>query len=276
MSRECHALLKPLVPVVRLLGAMLGGDCEIVLHDVSRGEPFIVAIENGELTGRNLDAPMTDLGRFLMTSPEAEPVDFLANYPSEGPGGRAMRSGVAMIRDGSRRLVGLLCLNFDMTKGFLLKDLGTFLTTVSPLSFGAFQSEDFRGIMGESACNLLEKARQDFGKPLRYLDREERIACIRKLEEQGFFKLKGAVQMLKLLNNAFKAAKPDATKEDLLKAQGAAELLGKIHNTTTGYRNIGGTPPGGSSVPNDPNRVVTEAEMARMSPEEQERYLQGG
>lgn len=86
---------------------------------------------------------------------------------------------------------------------------------------------------------------------------------------------KGAVQMLTLLNNAFKAAKPDATKEDLLKAQGAAELLGKIQNTTTGYRNIGGTPPGGSSVPNDPNRIVTEAEMARMSPEEQERYLRG-
>jgi hypothetical protein len=86
---------------------------------------------------------------------------------------------------------------------------------------------------------------------------------------------KGAVQMLTLLNNAFKAAKPDATKEDLLKAQGAAELLGKIQNTTTGYRNIGGTPPGGLSVPNDPNRVVTEAELARMSPEEQERYLRG-
>jgi len=86
---------------------------------------------------------------------------------------------------------------------------------------------------------------------------------------------KGAVQMLTLLNNAYKAVKPDLTKEDLLKAQGAAELLGKIHNTTTGYRNIGGTPPGGSSVPNDPNRVVTEAEMARMSTEEQERYLQG-
>jgi hypothetical protein len=86
---------------------------------------------------------------------------------------------------------------------------------------------------------------------------------------------KGAVQMLTLLNNAYRAVKPNATKEDFLKAQGAAELLGKIKNTTAGYRDIGGTPPGGSSVPNDPNRVVTEAEMARMSPEEQERYLQG-
>ncbi|HOV29040.1 MAG TPA: PAS domain-containing protein [Synergistales bacterium] len=196
MPRECHPLLKPLVPVVRLLGAMLGGDCEVVLHDVSGEVPFIVAIENGNLSGRDIDAPLTDLGRFLVTSPEAEPVDFLANYPSEGPGGRAMRSGVAMIRDGSRRLVGLLCLNFDMTKGFFLKDLGTFLTTVRPLSFSAFQSEDFRGITGDPALNLLEKARQDFGKPLRYLDREERIACIRFLEEQGFFQLKGAVSLL--------------------------------------------------------------------------------
>jgi predicted transcriptional regulator YheO len=195
MTRKCHPVLEPLIPVVRLLGAMLGGDCEIVLHDVSGKEPCIVAIENGNLSGRDLDAPLTDLGRFLITSPEAASVEYLANYPSEGPGGRAMRSGVAMIRDGSR-LVGLLCLNFDMTKGFLLKDLGTFLTAVSPLTFSAFQSEHFHGLKGDPAFDLLEKARQDFGKPLRYLDRDERVACIRKLEEQGFFKLKGAVSML--------------------------------------------------------------------------------
>lgn len=196
MSRKCHPLLKPLVSVVRLLGAMLGRDCEILLHDVSRGEPFIVAIENGELTGRNLDAPMTDLGHFLMTSPEAESVDFLANYPSEAANGRAMRSGVALIRDETKALVGFLCINFDMTKGLLLKDMGTFLTTLRPLSFSAFQAERFPGVDGDHAFEILEKARQDFGKPLRYLDREERVACIRKLEGLGFFKLKGAVPML--------------------------------------------------------------------------------
>ena len=196
MQRKCHPLLKPLVPVVRLLGAMLGKDCEILLHDLSRGEPFIVAMENGELTGRDAGAPMTDLGHFLMTSPEAENVDFLANYPSEAANGRGMRSGVALIRDTNRALVGFLCINFDMTKGLLLKDMGTFLTSLQPLSFSGFQAERFPGVKEGHASELLEKARQDFGKPLRYLDREERIECIRRLEGQGFFKLKGAVPML--------------------------------------------------------------------------------
>lgn len=196
MPRKCHSLLKPLIPVVRLLGAMLGRDCEILLHDVSGRDPFIVAIENGELTGRDMNAPMTDLGRFLMTSPEASNVEFLANYPSEAGNGRAMRSGVVLIRDEKSVLVGFLCINFDMTQGFMLKDLGTFMTALRPLSFSDLQTEQFIGVRDGSASDILEKARQDFGKSLRYLDREERLMCIRKLEDQGFFKLKGAVPML--------------------------------------------------------------------------------
>ena len=196
MIRKCHPMLEPLIPVVSLLGAMLGKDCEILLHDVSSGDPFIVAIENGELTGRDRNAPMTDFGHFLMTSPEAEKGDFLANYPSEAANGRAMRSGVAMIRDKANRLVGFLCINFDMTRGLMLKDMGTFMTSLRPLSFSAFQSERFPGVSGSHASEILEKARQDFGKPLHYLDRDERVSCIRKLDEQGFFKLKGAVSML--------------------------------------------------------------------------------
>jgi len=196
MPRKCHPLLKPLIPVVRLLGAMLGRDYEILLHDVSGGDPFIVAIENGELTGRDLNAPMTDLGQFLMTRPEAASVEFLANYPSEAGNARAMRSGVALFRDDKQTLIGFLCINHDITRGLLLKDMGAFLTTLKPLSFSGFQAERFPGVNDGSASEILEKARQDFGKPLRYLDREERIKCIRWLEEQGFFKLKGAVPLL--------------------------------------------------------------------------------
>lgn len=196
MHRKCHPRLKPMIPVVRLLGAMLGRECEILLHDVSGREPFIVAIENGELTGRDMNAPMTDLGRFLMTSPEAANVEFLANYPSEAGNGRAMRSGVVLIRDEKGILIGFLCINFDMTRGSMLKDMGTFMTTLHPLSFGNLRTEQFIGVRDSSASDILERARQDIGKPLHYLDREERLRCIRRLEEQGFFKLKGAVPML--------------------------------------------------------------------------------
>ena len=44
-KRPCHPLLQPLLPVVRALGAALGPDWEVVLHDVSGGDHAIVALE---------------------------------------------------------------------------------------------------------------------------------------------------------------------------------------------------------------------------------------
>lgn len=196
MLKSCNPLLGPLVPVVKLLGAMLGKDCEIVLHDVSGEEPFIVAIENGEVSGRDINSSMTDLGYFLMSSPEAEAVDHVANYPSETETGKSLRSGVALIRDGDRKLVGFLCINCDMARGQVLKDLGGFLTELQPLSFRGLEFERFSRVNDTSAEEILEKVRHDLGKPLNYLNRSERAQCIEMLDGYGFFNLKGAVRLL--------------------------------------------------------------------------------
>lgn len=192
-SLGCHPLLVPFVPVVELLGAMLGSDYEVVLHDVSGETTSIVAIANGELTGRDIDAPMTDFGEFLMSSPKAANIDFIANYPSVAGNGRSMRSGVALIRDAKKNLIGFLCINYDMTKASVLKDMGEFLMKTHPLSFETVKTERFGGV--DDAASYMEKARQKFGKPLIYLTSEERRQCIRHMERIGFFKLKGAVDI---------------------------------------------------------------------------------
>ena len=192
-SLGCHPLLVPFVPVVELLGAMLGSDYEVVLHDVSGENTSIVAIANGELTGRDIDAPMTDFGEFLMSSPKAANIDFIANYPSVAGNGRSMRSGVALIRDAKKNLIGFLCINYDMTKASVLKDMGEFLMKTYPLSFETVKTERFGGV--DDAASYMEKARQKFGKPLIYLTSEERRQCIRHMERIGFFKLKGAVDI---------------------------------------------------------------------------------
>ena len=196
MLKSCNPLLGPLVPVVKLLGAMLGKDYEIVLHDVSGEEPFIVAIENGEISGRDINSSMTDFGYFLMSSPEAEGVDHVANYPSETGTGKSLRSGVALIRDGDHKLIGFLCINCDMARGQVLKDLGGFLTELQPLSFRGLEYERISRINDTSAEEILEKVRHDLGKPLNYLNRSERAHCIEMLEGYGFFNLKGAVRLL--------------------------------------------------------------------------------
>ncbi|KUK56860.1 MAG: YheO domain protein [Synergistales bacterium 53_16] len=196
MPKKCHPLLEPMLPVVKLLGSMLGKDYEIVLHDVSGEEPFIVAIENGEVTDRDENSKMTDFGYFLMANPEAKKVEFLANYPGETENGHPIRSGVALIRDEDGSLVGFLCINFDMTRAQILKDMGDSMTSLKPLSFGPLQSERFTKVSDVSATEILGKARREFRKPLKYLDRKERVHCIEILDKQGFFNLKGAVRLL--------------------------------------------------------------------------------
>jgi len=194
MLKKVHPVLLPFIPVVELLGKMLGSDYEIVLHDVSDGDTSIVALVNGNLTGRDVNAPMTDFGKFLMSDPRSIEVDYIANYPSEAGNGRPMRSGVALIKDEEDKLVGFLCINFDMTKASILKDMGDFMMRTIPLSFESVKTEKFSGIKDHES--LIEKARKKFGKPLNFLNSEERKQCIKFMDSLGFFKLKGSIESL--------------------------------------------------------------------------------
>ncbi|MDO5114733.1 MAG: helix-turn-helix transcriptional regulator [Synergistaceae bacterium] len=195
MSEKYHPLVAPLIPLVRMLGAALGPDYEIVLHDLSGKEPLIAAIANERLSGRDGAAPLTDFGRFLMSSAEAADLDFLANYPSEAKNGRQMRSSVAMLRDEDGKLVGFLCLNYDMTKAKLLGEMSSFLTAVTPLSFEGVKMEKFGGDGGDEA-GMIARASRKMGCPLEFLSSDERKECIRYLDSLGFFKLKGSIDYL--------------------------------------------------------------------------------
>ncbi|GEB80630.1 hypothetical protein DDE01_20450 [Desulfovibrio desulfuricans] len=49
------------VPLVDFLGAFLGEDCEVVLHDVRNPDNSVLAIANNHISGRRKGAPLTDL-----------------------------------------------------------------------------------------------------------------------------------------------------------------------------------------------------------------------
>jgi predicted transcriptional regulator YheO len=177
------------------LGATLGRDYEIILHDVSAEPPFIVTMENGELTGRDAEAPMTDFGRYLMTAPEAREWKFIPNYSSRTADGRTLRSGVALIRDEKGDLIGFLCINYDTTRAEVLRDMAEFLASANPLAAPGVQAEHFAPA-GDRLEELLAEARRTCGKPLRYAGREERIRTLEWLDAQGYFGLKEAIPRL--------------------------------------------------------------------------------
>ncbi|MDD4160416.1 MAG: helix-turn-helix transcriptional regulator [Synergistaceae bacterium] len=194
MSKKINPVLCSFIPVVELLGKMLGNDYEIVLHEVSDGDTSIIALVNGDLTGRDINAPMTDFGKFLMSNPKSLDIDYIANYPAEAGNGRPIRSGVALIKDEEGSLIGFLCINFDMTRASMLKDMGDFMMKTIPLSFEDVKTETFSHITGHNF--LIESARKKFGKPLNFLNSEERKQCIKYMDSHGFFKLKGSIESL--------------------------------------------------------------------------------
>ncbi len=198
MNQKCHPLLLPLIPVVQMLDRTLGIDYEIVLHDVSGPKHKIVAIAHGELTGRTEQSPLTEFGTSLRENDEYKDVDFIANYPSSASDGRPMRSSVTLIRDKRNKVVGLFCINYDMTRARMLKNLSEELTRIVPLSSSSGASVETLVPTSDSLLKKMidETRAQRGGRPLRYTTKQEKLEIVQSLEEKGFFRLKRAVDTL--------------------------------------------------------------------------------
>src|SRR6185369_1282804 len=102
-----HEVLTALVPAIPGLAAMLGPGNEVLLHDLSRLPDSIIAIA-GDLTGRSVGGPMTDL---LLGLVRRGTTQDLTNYRTHGPDGRPIRSSTLFLRDADGVAVGCLCVN---------------------------------------------------------------------------------------------------------------------------------------------------------------------
>lgn len=106
---------------MKLLAAFSGPNCEVVLHDLSDPVHSVVRVENGEVTGRAvgqglrhlvpnlLRMPRTDDGGLSSESPNLLPVYWLRSR------GRLIRALSLLIRDDAGEVVGVLCINQDVT-----------------------------------------------------------------------------------------------------------------------------------------------------------------
>jgi hypothetical protein len=80
-----HPILTALIPVVEALGKTFGRYTEVVLHDISDPEHSIIAIANGEVTGRKVRGPMTEVGlRMIKESQGAQDILNYSNYTRDG------------------------------------------------------------------------------------------------------------------------------------------------------------------------------------------------
>ena len=102
--------------IVDFLGHVLGPDYEVALHELTDDSNQIVAIANGELTGRHLGSPLSNKMLEFVAGRMYETQDYVLGFESTAANGKKMRSNSMFIKGEDGELAGLLCINFDSSR----------------------------------------------------------------------------------------------------------------------------------------------------------------
>ena len=79
------------IPLVSFLGEVVGRNTEVVLHDLADIDASVVAIVNGEVSGRTIGSPATDLVLRELEEDSGEQVPYRVRYTARA-GGRTLAS----------------------------------------------------------------------------------------------------------------------------------------------------------------------------------------
>lgn len=183
---ELHAMLEP---VMRAITAAVGPHCEVVLHDLSNRsmERTIYAIENGDVSGRSVGGPSTNLGLGVL---QHEDIDHNAyGYRGRTSDGRDLHCSSVYYRNSAGSVIAALCINVDLTA---VQNAQAILAALVPAD-----SEGPREIVGPDIQMVLEEmidtAIKAIGKPVNLMTKSDRIQVLRVLEDRGAFHIKRAV-----------------------------------------------------------------------------------
>lgn len=192
-----HLVLQVLKATLTTLGSVIGRNIEIVLHDLENPEHSVLAIVNGQVSGRVvgspvLGGPQQDRGFAAVMQASAgqgggEPV-VIADYPTH-LNGRTLRSATAVFRDADGTPFASLCVNADITG---LSAAQAFLDQLQPMLQPAVQSPaepaDMAVLMGQIIQDSL--ARHGLGK----MTKQAKVEAVRVMQERGLFIVKGGVE----------------------------------------------------------------------------------
>nr|WP_325179250.1 PAS domain-containing protein [uncultured Oscillibacter sp.] len=202
MPDTTHALLRQYVKLTEFLGAALGPDYEVALHDLTDKSRSIIAIANGYISGREIGAPLTNMALGVLKDESYEWQDYRLHYSGVSAAGNPLRSSTMFIKEDGK-LIGMLCINFDDSR--FQSFAQQVLTLCHPNQFvqaldqppeegHAARPETFRNSTEAVAQDAVTHELERLGVPADRLTSEERLQIIDALEKSGIFLLKGAVK----------------------------------------------------------------------------------
>lgn len=198
LAHERQLTLNVLKTALQALGSVVPRNVEILLHDLENPERSVMAIVNGELSGRQvgspiLAAPEQDQGFKALMQAAADqqgcdPV-VLPDYPTTLKG-RSLRSATAIFRDSTGQPFASLCVNTDVTG---LDAAMAFLRHLQPLGAApATVPGDEPADMTALMAGIIQDALQRSGQGR--MTKQAKVEAVRVMQERGLFIVKGGVE----------------------------------------------------------------------------------
>lgn len=201
--------LASFVPVADAIATVLRPHAEVVIHDLATGTIHHIA---NRLSRRGPgDSSLTDIDDVVTLD---QPV--IGPYAKTNWDGRPLKSVTAVLRDGRRKPVGLLCINLDVSMFEALQSVSKDFLHLA--DSGERPSALFRNDWREEINDLVGQFLVDRGTTLAVMSIGDREALIAELESRGLFDVRNAAayvtQLLGLsratLYKALKAVRPRA------------------------------------------------------------------
>lgn len=170
------------------IAALWGDGCEVVLHDFHDLEHSVVHVA-GNLTGREVGAPLTDLGLRTLTS--GRPDQSVLIYHSKTPRGTLMKSVSILLRARPEEpAIGALCINVEVEDLRRVREIINQMIAV-PSDVSPFE-ESFQNSPREMILSFVTEILAENHWLLPTLTREQRHEIVRELDMRGAFAFRSA------------------------------------------------------------------------------------
>lgn len=187
---ENELLLREGRKIVEALGRMFAPCCEVVLHDLTRPEHAIIAIES-PLSGRKVGEAATEIGLARIADPGFPEV--VQNYPTTLPDGRPAKSTSIGLKNSHGKYVAAICLNLDISLFSSVQRVLEQLTT--PTTPSAPVNESFRARSLDQVRTTIEDLAARFNQQPWTLSPAQRREVVSQLASAGLLQLRGAASM---------------------------------------------------------------------------------
>ena len=181
--------LEKFIPVANLIAKTFGKHCEVVLHDLSKPQSSVVYTVNNIVTGREIGQGFDHLVKQVLLSKKFKD-DYSVNYMTKTKDGKKIKSSTAIIRDSKNKVIGALCVNFDLDVYFNVKEVLDDLLYVEEQIIEE-EVEPFPNV-AEIVDDLIDKIIEM--DSIDDLKRKDKIDLIRFMHKKGIFLMKGAIE----------------------------------------------------------------------------------